>query len=112
MDRGQSHAITEHRLRELVALGWHVAVICQAAAEQRYNAWHGEWTVRAVRPDGADERPLVVHRPPQNERRIKTLTAVVVLLKELGFDQANIPLVRGHRSIHVPNVRWESPATG
>ena len=106
MTREPPDVCNERGLRTLVEQGWHLVVVAYEDAELRKQGWSGAWGIRVARPDGAKEYMLVISRPPNDERRISTMDAVVSLLDKYGLAQIQVPLRAGGRSINVPPARW------
>ena len=99
-------AVNEPGLRKLLAKGWHLVVLCHETPSFRSNHWYGNWTLRIARPDGAEERRLVLSRAPFEERRFSTLSTVVKFLAKYDFATSHIPLKPGGRAINVPPTGW------
>ncbi len=94
------NVVTEDGLRQLLAQGYAAEVICRTAAEKRLNAWYGLWVVRAIGPNGGDEKIVVTSRSYIKAREFKTVVGLVSFLSDLGMRTAHIPLEEGGRTRH------------
>lgn len=94
------NVVTEDGLRGLVAEGCLIEVVCKEGAEKRHNSWYGAWVIRAVAPDGRDEKVLVTSRSVLKRRDSKTIVGLVGFLADMGCTTASIPLVEGARERH------------
>jgi hypothetical protein len=94
------NVVTEDGLRGLLTRGYLIEVVCKEGAEKRHNSWYGAWVIRAVAPDGRDDKMLVTSRSVLKLRDFKTIVGVVSFLADMGCPTASIPLVEGARERH------------
>src|SRR5690606_21084544 len=94
------NVVTEDGLRGLLAEGYLIEVVCKEGAEKRHNSWYGAWVIRAVAPDGRDDKMLVTSRSVLKLRDFKTIVGLVSFLADMGCTTASIPLVEGARERH------------
>ena len=94
------NVVTEEGLRQLLAEGYLMEVVCKRDAEKRHNSWHGLWVVRAVAEDGREDKMLVTSRSYLKIREFKTIVGVIGLLVDMGCASAYIPLEEGGRERH------------
>ena len=106
------NVVTEDGLRGLLESGYLIEVVCKEAAEKRHNSWYGTWVVRAVAPDGRDDKMLVTSRSYLKIREFKTIVGLVSFLAEMGCTTASVPLLEGGRERHVAPGRVAPPRTG
>ena len=64
MMRKVPNAVIEADLRKLLADGWHLVILCRETPEFRHSQCYSDWVMRIARPDGGEEYPLVLGRPP------------------------------------------------
>lgn len=102
MTREPLDAVNERELRKLVEEGWHLVIVAFEDATLHRNQWHGDWALRIATPDGAEERRLVLHREPNDERRFSTIGPVVGILRKYGVVVVHIPIWTGGRGVNVP----------
>lgn len=95
------NVVTEEGVRQLLAQGYSAEVVCRTAAEKRLNAWYGSWYVRAIGPDGGNEKTVVTSRSYIKAREFKTVAGLVSFLYDLGIRTVQIPLEQGGRATHV-----------
>ena len=69
------NVVTEDGLRSLLADGYLLEVVCKEGAEKRHNSWYGAWVIRAVAPDGRDDKMLVTSRSVLKLRDFKTISS-------------------------------------
>lgn len=108
--RGGCHVTVEHTdgvneaaLRSLVVdQGWHIVIHCYEDARLFRHSWYGSWGVRVVRPDGGEERTLVLHRAPDQERRFNTVVPLFTLVEKYDILVVQIPIRAGGRGVNVP----------
>ena len=106
MTREIPNAVNEPGLRKLLAKGWHLVIVCHETPDYRDRQCYGDWVMRVARPDGAEEWPLALSRPPHDERRFSTLNTVVKFLDKYGFATPQIPLRAGARVVNSPPAEW------
>lgn len=106
------NVVTEDGLRGLLAEGYLIEVVCKEGAEKRHNSWYGAWVIRAVAPDGRDDKMLVTSRSVLKLRDFKTIVGLVSFLADMGCTTASIPLVEGARERHAAPGRTSEPRTG
>ncbi len=94
------NVVTEEGLRGLLAQGYRAEVVCKETGEKRHNSWYGTWVVRAIGPDGRDEKLLVTSRSYLKVREFKTVVGLVSFLYDIGMRTAHIPLEQGGRVSH------------
>lgn len=94
------NVVTEEGLRQLLASGYSAEVVCRTTAEKRINAWYGSWYVRAIGPDGGDEKIVVTSRSYIKAREFKTIAGLVSFLYDIGMRTVQIPLEHGGRAVH------------
>ena len=94
------NVVTEDGLRGLLAKGYLAEVVCKETGEKRHNSWYGSWIVRAIGPDGRDEKLLVTSRSYLKVREFKTVVGLVSFLYDIGMRTAHIPLEQGGRVPH------------
>lgn len=100
-------AVNEPGLRELLAKGWHLVIVCCELPDYRHRQCYGDWVMRVARPDGAEEFYLALSRPPYDERHFSTLNTVVRFADKYGFTMPQIPLRPGARVVNVPPLPWQ-----
>lgn len=91
------NVVSENGLRNLLQEGWHVEIVCQSDAEKRSYNWYGEWTIRGISPDGAQEKILITSRSEINIRVLKTTNGVISFMLDMGFEHVHLPLLKGGR---------------
>ena len=106
------NVVTEEGLRGLLAQGYRAEVVCRETGEKRHNSWYGTWVVRAIGPDGRDEKLLVTSRSYLKVREFKTIVGLVSFLAEMGCKSVSIPLEEGGRERHAAPGRVDTPRTG
>ncbi|MBW7862621.1 MAG: hypothetical protein H3C33_16175 [Rhodocyclaceae bacterium] len=106
------NVVTEDGLRGLLAQGYLIEVVCKEAAEKRHNSWYGVWVIRAVAPDGRDDKMLVTSRSVLKLRDFKTIVGLVSFLADMGCASASIPLLEGGRERHAAPGRSLEPRPG
>ena len=106
------NVVTEDGLRGLLADGYLIEVVCKEGAEKRHNSWYGTWVVRAVAPDGRDDKMLVTSRSVLKLRDFKTIVGLVSFLADMGCKTTCIPLEEGGRERHAAPGRTPEPRTG
>lgn len=106
------NVVTEDGLRSLLAQGYLLEVVCKAGAEKRHNSWYGTWVVRAVSPDGGDDKMLVTSRSVLKLRDFSTIVGLVSFLADMGCTTASIPLESGGRARHAAPGRASGPRPG
>ena len=106
------NVVTEDGLRGLLADGYLIEVVCKEGAEKRHNSWYGSWVVRAVAPDGRDDKMLVTSRSVLKLRDFKTIVGLVSFLADMGCKTTCIPLEEGGRERHAAPGRTPEPRTG
>lgn len=94
------NVVSEDGFRDLLTRGYHVDVVALEDAEKRTSYWYGQWTTRAVSPDGLDDRLLVISRKSLKPRIFKTANGLISFLSDVGCSSANILLRKGGRSSH------------
>lgn len=94
------NVVTEDGLRRLLAAGYSAEVVCKETGAKRHNTWTGTWVVRAIGPDGNDEKLLVTSRAYFKVREFKTVVGLVSFLSDMGFRTAHVPLEAGGRQQH------------
>lgn len=87
--------VTEDRFRQLVSSGWRIEVMCLGAAHKRHANYFGQWSIRAVSPEGGTVRRLVTARNLAEMRSFRTINGLVSFLEELGVATPRIPLREG-----------------
>lgn len=105
------NVVTEDGLRGLLAEGYLIEVVCKEGAEKRHNSWYGTWVIRAVSPDGHDDKMLVTSRSVLKLRDFRTIVGLVSFLADMGCTTAAIPLEQGGRETHGPK-NPPAPRTG
>ena len=105
------NVVTEDGLRGLLGEGYLIEVVCREDAEKRHNSWYGVWVIRAVAPDGRDDKMLVTSRSVLKLRDFKTIVGLVSFLADMGCTTASIPLVEGARERHAAPGRSPEPET-
>ena len=106
------NVVTEDGLRGLLAEGYLIEVVCKEGAEKRHNSWYGTWVIRAVAPEGRDDKMLVTSRSVLKLRDFKTIVGLVSFLADMGCKSVSIPLVEGARERHTAPGRKPEPQTG
>jgi len=106
------NVVTEDGLRGLLARGYLLEVVCKETAEKRHNSWYGIWLIRAVSPDGLDDKMLVTSRSVLKLRDFSTIVGLVSFISDMGCTTANIPLKEGGRERHTAPGRVAPPRTG
>ena len=102
MTRKLPDAVIEADLRRLLSQGWHLVILCREEPGFRHGQCYSDWVMRIARPDGGEEYPLVLGRPPFDERRFSTLTTLGKFLAKHHFTTPQIPLTVGVRTINIP----------
>lgn len=102
MIRKLSDAVIEADLRKLLGQGWHLVILCREVPDFRHGQCYSEWVMRIARPDGGEEYPLVLGRPPFEERRFSTLTTLGKFLTKHRFATAEVPFQAGMRTVNIP----------
>jgi hypothetical protein len=102
------NVVTEDGLRDLLAAGYLIEVVCREAAEKRHNSWYGTWVIRAVADDGRDEKMLVTSRSVLKLRDFRTIVGLVSFLADMGCRTASIPLESGGRERHAAPGRIQA----
>ena len=105
------NVVTEDGTRALLAQGYLIEVVCREGAEKRHNSWYGSWIIRAVSPDGGDEKMLVTSRSVGKLRDFKTIVGLVSFLVDMGCTTVSIPLVEGALERHAAPKRKPVPQT-
>lgn len=98
------NVVTETEFRNLMRCGYHAEVVCNGGTEARSSVWYGNWIIRAVSPDGREEKTLVPARKRENRimfREFKTASAIISFLSALGCRAVTIPLDAGMRATHI-----------
>lgn len=106
------NVVTEDGLRGLLAESYLIEVVCKEAAEKRHNSWYGTWVIRAVAPDGRDDKMLVTSRSVLKLRDFKTIVGLVSFLADMGCKSVSIPLEEGGRERHAAPGRMPGQRTG
>ena len=106
------NVVTEDGLRGLLAEGYLIEVVCKEGAEKRHNSWYGAWVIRAVAPDGGDDKMLVTSRSVLKLRDFKTIVGLASFLSDMGCTTASTPLLEGSRAPHASPGRTSVPRTG
>lgn len=98
------NVVTERDLRELAEHGHVVEVMCKAEPNRKGPNWHGLWTMRIVSEEGREMILVTARtRTSRNDIRVRefrTATGVISFLVSIGFSQASIPMMIGHRTSH------------
>jgi hypothetical protein len=103
------NVVTEDGMRALLAQGYQIEVVCREGAEKRHNSWYGSWVIRAIAPDGEDEKMLVTSRSVGKLRDFKTIVGLVSFLSDMGCSTARVPLVEGARERHAASFATPNP---
>jgi hypothetical protein len=106
------NVVTEDGLRGLLGDGYLLEVVCKATAEKRHNSWYGTWVIRAVAPDGRDDKMLVTSRSLLKLRDFSTIVGLISFLADMGCATASVPLEAGGRARHAAPGRAAVPRTG
>ena len=82
-------------------------------AEKRHNSWYGTWVIRAVAPDGGDDKMLVTSRSVLKLRDFKTIVGLVSFLADMGCTDRQHPArSEGARERHAAPGRTPETRTG
>lgn len=108
LEKEAPNVVTEARFRQLLAMGYHAEVVCQADAYLKASVWYGEWIVRAINEERTVEK-LLVNIPrrvsPESDKAItvkifKTINGLSTFMHRVGFTHVHVPFLHGGRSIH------------
>lgn len=88
-------------VREDIAAGGRLEVECIEGAEKKQGVWRGLWKLFVWTSDdtGTDYRALIVVAGDASPKYIVTVSGLVSLAVDLGFDVVSIPLVSGHKEV-------------
>lgn len=100
------NVVTEIQLMVLLRRGHYAEVVALEEPERRQAVWYGEWIIRVLNEAKTAENVLVPQRPKNRNsasiefRVFKTGYGLMSFLRKAGFENANIPMVKGGRTIH------------
>ncbi|WP_341235870.1 hypothetical protein [uncultured Sulfitobacter sp.] len=88
-------------VREDISAGGTLEVECIEGAQKDKGVWRGLWRlfVCTQADDGAPLRALVVVAGDASPKYIVTVSGLVSLAVELGFNVVNIPLAAGQKEV-------------
>ena len=109
------NVVTETHFKTLMQNGYQAEVVCRTSATKKAAVWYGIWIIRVVNTERTYEKLLVPARKKLGDddeiavRTFKTANGLISFLESMGFDQVNIPMLEGGRTIHV--LPEQSPET-